>query len=681
MTFSENYKKILKEKWHAYIEQDSPMPDSDPKIRDFIYESWKRSKAHGVTPLEVKNKQLSQQDLTQLLSTNQKLIKIAHPYLQNIYSFIKGSNFVLALTDASGYVIDLLGDDTMIKTRTNESGLEIGCCRSEEYAGTNGIGTCLIVGKPIQIWSYEHYIRPHHDYICSAAPIRDANEKIIGCLDVVGPVSMPHNHTLAMVSASVDGIRKEFIMQESYEKLTFANNQMSSTIEVIDSGIIMFDNLGIILQYNKRACQILNLTEKHLKKSNLANIIDINNSTINPFQPLQNMQNQEVTLAVCTGEKIHVSLSLSIIKNAQEQKRGTVLVINELKKIHKMVNRISGFTATYTFDSIMGQSPAINAAKDIAKAAAQSSSNVLILGESGTGKELMAQAIHNASARASGPFIAINCGSLPKSLIESELFGYERGAFTGANKEGNPGKFELANGGTIFLDEIGDMPLELQASLLRVIQSREIVRIGGKQSKPIDVRIMAATNVNLLESVQKKEFRGDLYYRLNVLSIEIPPLRKRKSDITLLIDHFITSISHILKKEISHIEADAIQILQDYNWPGNVRELENTIERAVNMAIGNTITIADLPSAITNAIPGKDLHSTVLEMPAVHARPALPETGSEVFGNRSYNLIVSALSAEGGNVSKAAERLGISRRTLYRKIEKYEINVDNFRLI
>lgn len=652
------------------------MPEQDPEIRSFIYESWKRSKRYQVSPFDVKDKRLSGSDLARTLEHSQNLIQVAHSYIQHLYSFIKGTNFVLALTDADGYVLDLLGDDDRIQARTKQSGLTIGCCRSEQYAGTNGIGTCLVVGEPIQIWAREHYIEPHHDYVCSAAPIRNAAGKIIGCLDVVGPVDLPHNHTLAMVSASADGIEKELKMKQAYERISIINNQMSSTIQAIDSGIIMFNNLGMIFQYNKRACQILNLSPDQLDRENIANIIDLSNSTFNPFEITRNIQNREVSLLTCKKERISLSLSMSLIKNDADQPIGTVLVINELKKIHTLVNRLSGFTATYTFDSILGEAPPIRSVKDLAKAAAKSCSNVLILGESGTGKELIAQAIHNASQRAAGPFIAINCGSLPKGLIESELFGYERGAFTGANKEGHPGKFELANGGTIFLDEIGDMPLELQASLLRVLQSKEIVRIGGKQKKEIDVRIMAATNVDLLESVQKKNFRGDLFYRLNVLSIEVPPLRERKSDITLLANHFIASISRILGKDIEGIDEEARNVLSIYDWPGNIRELENVIERAVNLASGSTISKSELPQAILNAsgIPPE----TILQAQA----PALGSRLSEESpGNRSYNLLVEALAAERGNVSKTSERLGIPKRTLYRRIKKYNINIDEFRLL
>lgn len=675
MEFTREYNHLLKEKWDKYIVNGQPMPDADPEIRSFVYDSWKRSKMHGIPPFEVKDKRLSEEELKRKLNANKRLIQVAHSYIQHLYSFVKGTNFVLALTDAEGYVLDIIGDDNMIQARTKKSGLTIGCCRSEQYAGTNGIGTCLFVGRPIQIWASEHYIKPHHEYVCSAAPIRNPQQQIIGCLDVVGPIELPHNHTLAMVSASTDGIEKELKMLEAYNRLSMVNKQMASTLQAIDSGIIMFNTQGIISQYNQLACQILHLSFDSLKDKPLSSIIDLEDSSLNPLNITHDIQNREVSFTTYKNERIPLSLSSSIIKSEQGTQLGTVLVINEAKKIHKLVNRLSGFTATYTFDSILGKAPSIIEAKKIAEAAAKSNSNVLILGESGTGKELMAQSIHNASARAHGPFIAINCGSLPKGLIESELFGYEPGAFTGANKEGYPGKFELAQGGTIFLDEIGDMPLELQTSLLRVLQTKEIVRIGGKQKKKIDVRIMAATNVDLLQSVQKKEFRSDLYYRINVLSIEVPPLRDRKSDILLLTNHFISSISRMLEKRIDGITSDAEQLLYDYNWPGNIRELENVIERAVNLASGHIITKKDLPPAITY------LSNTPTESQDSLSEETMPKLTGDVAESQSYKRLISVLADEHGNVSKASERLGIPRRTLYRRIKKYNINIDEFRLL
>ena len=290
--------------------------------------------------------------------------------------------------------------------------------------------------------------------------------------------------------------------------------------------------------------------------------------------------------------------SVNVLKDLNGNKDGLVLTIQENKALHKLINKMTATQAEFTFDDIIGNSNVMVKAKKLGRIASRSNANVLLLGESGTSKELFAQSIHNNGDRSGNPFIAINCGSLPRNLIESELFGYEGGAFTGAKKEGRPGKFELANGGTIFLDEIGDMPLDIQVSLLRVLENREVTRIGGTKNIRIDVKVIAATNKNLEELIENKMFREDLYYRLNVLSINVPPLRERNEDIIYLADYFLLKHRKNLLKNISGFTEEVYQIFSTYSWPGNVRELENVIERAVNICEQNIITINELPFSL-----------------------------------------------------------------------------------
>ncbi|MGI6766358.1 MAG: sigma-54-dependent Fis family transcriptional regulator [Lentihominibacter sp.] len=680
--YSDQYGAEVKKKWQRFIDGGEPQPAEDTVVRPEIWDSWRRSKALNISHTEVKDFILSRDELSSIRRSNELLMDVSHSYIQNIYSFVRGTNFVLALTDAQGYVLDLVGDDVNIQQRTKKSGLRVGSNRHESYAGTNGIGLCLELARPIQVWGCEHYILPHHDYVCSAAPIKDSEGKIIGVLDVVGPFGIPHSHTLAMVSASADGIEKEIKMREAYNRVSLANNQLSATVQSISSGIIMFDNMGTITQFNDRACDILKLSSRYIMNTNIVNIFSRNYS-LDWTSFHEDIQNMEVSLATIDGYRIPVSLSVSIIKNAEGNKTGTVIVMDELKKLHMLVNKISGFKATYTFQSILGVSPAMESAKKIAELAAQSTSNVLILGESGTGKELFAQSIHNASDRCNGPFIAINCGSIPNSLIESELFGYEPGAFTGANTKGNPGKFELANGGTLFLDEIGDMPLSLQATLLRVLQTREIVRIGGKNSKSIDVRIIAATNVDLMESVAKKEFREDLYYRLHVLPIEIPPLRDRMEDLESMIDFFLSSQNKNLNKNVKGISPEALQILREYHWPGNVRELENAIERAINLCNTDILQPDDFSSIIVSDNSHSAIRQPAEVPPPYHTNQRTRDTGRAMpaynEGVSFLDQLTAALLAERGNVTKVSKVLDIPKRTLYRKINKYDIDLEKYR--
>lgn len=323
---------------------------------------------------------------------------------------------------------------------------------------------------------------------------------------------------------------------------------------------------------------------------------------------------------------------------------------DEFKKANK---------ASYALDSIIGESPAMKQLKDLVKRVGNTNSNVLILGDSGTGKELFAHAIHNNSKRVDAPFIKVNCSAIPFELLESELFGYEEGSFTGARKGGKIGKFKAADGGTIFLDEIGELPMSMQAKLLRVLQDREIEKIGSNIAEKVDVRVIAATNKNLENMVNEGHFRLDLFYRLNVVNIRVPSLKERREDIPILAKHLMDKISEKEGIRVDGISFKALDFLKNYDWPGNVRELENTLERAINFMDDETRILAKhLPPKITG-ISGYDSMRTLKE--------TLEEMEKEVIQNR---LILAK-----GNKSEAAETLGISRTSLYEKLAKHNIEV------
>ena len=367
------------------------------------------------------------------------------------------------------------------------------------------------------------------------------------------------------------------------------------------------------------------------------------------------------------NKEINCNISISKFKDDMGGRSFVIIINKEDSKVNFPSNNYRNSrnnSKFYSFKDIIGDSEAIKESIELAKIASQGSSNVLIMGESGTGKELFAQSIHNNSSRRNKPFIDVNCGALPISLGESELFGYEGGSYTGAKKEGQPGKFELANGGTLFLDEIGELPLSLQASLLRVIQERKVTRIGGTTSKDIDIMIIAATNRNLFEAVQNNTFRGDLFYRLNVFNINIPPLRARKEDISKTISNFIEKYNEVFNTNIEGIAESALNILFNYNWPGNVREMENIIERAVQIAKNKNIESRDLPVYIQLSVDPKVADKTA---------------NISIIEAKERETIINILKKTKGNAKVAAEILGISRATMYRKLSKLDININNFR--
>lgn len=662
--------------WQRFVLNREPMPDHVDGVRPDILDSWRRALENGISPFEAKPANLTSEEIECILQKNRSLISVAHPYIENMYSYIKGTNHAIVLTEKSGYVIDLLSDDTWINKLRQKTGLYIGARRSEAYCGTNSIGICLRKNEPVHVVGTEHFIQPHHVFTCRAAPISDSEGKLIGCLALIGPVKIKSAHAMGMICAAADGISKELAMKNTLENIHYVNRQLRTTLESLSYGVVMIDADGVITQYNSKTLKILQLQHKDILGALLSDIIKVNPTDLPIEQLSQDIYDQEVRVTNPQGMVIYTSLSAKMLLNDTGEKIGTILMISKQDNVRKLVTRMSGFSAKYTFASIIGNSSEMQHAKRLGMIAANSTSNLLIQGESGTGKELFAQAVHNASKRATEPFIAINCASIPKSLIESELFGYERGAFTGANREGSPGKFELADGGTIFLDEIGDMSIELQASLLRVLQNKEIVRIGGKQPKKIDVRVISATNKNLLQSVTENHFRGDLYYRLNVLSISLSPLRERRGDIAPLISHFTDTYSSSRDHPII-LEEDAKEMLEAYSWPGNVRELENVIERMVNLAQSDVITKQDLPSEITRFQPLNTLKATPGSVPAENNTNASPNHYVSV--SQEYNRIVESLQKEHGDVSSVSHALGIPKRTLYRKFKKYNIELEQYR--
>ncbi len=319
-------------------------------------------------------------------------------------------------------------------------------------------------------------------------------------------------------------------------------------------------------------------------------------------------------------------------------------------------------TERYRFGNIIGKSKPMQELFKVLERVARSSATVLIVGRTGTGKELVARAIHYNSPRAKGPFVDINCGALPEELLESELFGYVRGAFTGAT-ESRPGLFEVAHGGTLFLDEVEALKPELQVKLLRVLQERVIRRVGGRENIPVDVRIIAATNQDLEAAVRRGEFREDLYYRLNVVTLYLPELRERREDIPLLVEHFLQQYARENNQPVRRFSTEAMRLLMSYSWPGNVRELQNAVEYALTMSTEPVLTIRDLPPHISGIAPTE--------------RWAPPERGLRTLQEVEKRHILRILEETGGNHTRAAEILGIDRRTLYRKLEKYKIPLDS----
>lgn len=461
-------------------------------------------------------------------------------------------------------------------------------------------------------------------------------------------------------------------LQTTMEELTNVKQYKDLLETVVDNDydcIVVVDADGIITMFNKAYEKFIGVPREKAIGRHVTDVIENTRMHIvaktgkAEMADIQKICGQEMIcnrIPIKKDGKIWGALGKVMFKDFKEF---TALIEKfnrlqtELEYYKDVVQKIQG--AHYTFDNIIGNSHQIVEIKFMAQRLAQSNSTVLITGESGTGKELFAHAIHYESPRKYGPFIKVNCSAIPESLLESELFGYDEGAFTGAKKGGKLGKFELANGGTIFLDEIGDMPFNMQVKLLRVLQEKEIERVGGTKTIPIDVRVIAATNQPLEELVKEDKFRMDLYYRLNVVELKIPPLRYRKDDIPDLIKYLINKLSIRMGCSVPSIEQKALDIMMAYHWPGNIRELENVLERCLNFVENGIIRSSNLPYHIKNSELNNDGRILLL-------KEALEETEKLAISN--------ALDICKGNKIKAAKMLGISRAGIYQKIEKYGLD-------
>ncbi|OHB25807.1 MAG: sigma-54-dependent Fis family transcriptional regulator [Desulfuromonadaceae bacterium GWB2_53_15] len=644
----------IQKAWNGYIENG--VLDVQ-QLRPEVANSWKRCRNLNVNPFQEVDGYINQLELRERLYNKQHLLKVARPFMDSLYNFVKGSGFQVVLTDEHGFLLEVLGDNEIV-SRTQNVHLCPGGNWSEAVKGTNAIGTAIIEKKPVQIYAWEHYCQPHHFLTCSAAPIFDQDGELIGVLDISGDYRVANAHTLGMVVAAVNAIENQFRLLKATDKLYMAYRYSNALLENMSDGLISINNNGIVTEINAKGGEIFGVNPALVKGRHVDQIFNARASILQVLSDGAGYEDREIIIEKM-GKKIYSSASL--LRDDAGGVIGAVAVFREMNNRQLVKRPTILHSHCYTFDDIIGESMAMVAHKTWARLAAASSSTVLINGESGTGKELFAQAIHNASPRKDRQFIAINCAALPENLIESELFGYEEGTFTGAKRGGQAGKFEIADGGTIFLDEIGDMSLSVQAKLLRVIQEKKVARIGSASERPVDIRIIAATHKDLAAEVQQGNFRQDLYYRLNVLEIRVPSLRERTEDLPLLTEHLTRKIAAKLGRTEIRIQDGFLREIQLHSWPGNIRELENAIERAIIRAREGGLLTAEL----------LDFHSQEPSQaaPIQEAKP----TRIKSLREAEKDNISEALAFYEGNILKAAAKLGIGRNTLYRKMKEYDI--------
>jgi transcriptional regulator of acetoin/glycerol metabolism len=652
--------------WERFISTGEIEPGT---ISPMVEASWRRCQEAGVDPFAGRaNGVMAPAAYAALAKRKQTLIQVAKPFMENLFRLVSGTSFVVLLFDEQGYLLETVGSPDRIR-QSRDLNLNKGALWSEAEVGTNGAGTALVLGRPFQVSGQEHFCRKHHRWTCSGAPIMDPAGNTIGVLDMSGPVNETHLHTLGLVMAAVEAIQHEFVLARKNQELTLLNNRLSSIILTVTDGVIVLDTQGRLCQINPVAERMLAVTSRQALGQSVGQVLQEGAALRALLDHGREFLDVELDLKSSRGN-VHCLASGKPILDEEGASQGAVLFVNPLNKIKGLVNRFSGAQAAFRFEDILGDGPALVRAIQLGRQASGNDSNILLTGESGTGKEMFAQSIHNHSDRRNGPFVAVNCGAIPRDLIASELFGFQEGAFTGAARGGRPGKFELASSGTLFLDEIGDMPLEQQIALLRVLQDQSITRIGGDRPFKVDVRIICATHRDLREEIRKGLFRQDLYYRLYVTTIPLPSLREHPEDIPVLFASFTHKFTARKGMPDLLVAPGVIPALQAYPWPGNIREFQNVVERMIHSAQGDTLDLNQIPEEILNvagAFP--DRPAAGLPEPA----PAAGRKLRELLQEEERSEILACLRTCKGNMSKAAQELGMARNTLYRKMQKLEI--------
>ncbi|WP_434510453.1 sigma-54 interaction domain-containing protein [Desulfitobacterium sp. AusDCA] len=676
---NQNYDLISKKRWEGILDcKKRFLNNEDPcaceNLHADVLESWYRSREFGINPyIKLTKPQLNHDEFEEILEENSKLIQVIKPLINTFKSMaILTCGYILYLCNRDG--VFLLQEGEMMRMTTE------GLVWNESTIGTCVHSLCVRLKRPVQLMGPEHYCVALNDLIASAAPIMNENGDVIATLILSQPLmDKPwldsfqnlNSHTLGLITSlavAAEGqlklIKSNKSLKESYQNLKIAHESLSlshATIKAIsnflDEGIIAIDRAGTIIHTNHEGARILKI-EIGDQNRNISEFLCSHSRLMSAIEEGRSMSIEE-PFCIENEEHSYLLHIQPIFSPSTEQIDVAVLRLTHVEKINAIVVSRSGAVANYNFEDLMGKSKELKRSIELAQRFANLSDNILLIGESGTGKELFAQAIHNAY-RPQGPFIAVNCAAMPRELIESELFGYEGGSFTGAERSGRPGKIELANGGTLFLDEIGDMPLEIQAVLLRTLEDKQVMRVGGRRYKKVDFRLISATNKDLYSMVKEKQYREDLYFRLSVLTINIPPLRNRGNDIEILSKHFIEKYCMKQGWKIPKLTPETQKIINEYKWPGNVRQLQNAMTYAVNTAQKGQINPDNLPNyIITDTTPICNEQTVNDEMLRLD--------------NLEKIAIETALLRSDNNMDRAVEILGISRSTLYRKLKDYQI--------
>ena len=615
-------------------------------IDDVIERSWRRSVGFGLDVASSPNLEpVSALELRELRERNRLLVEVAQPEIENLFQQIANTRSIVILTDAEATILASMSVDASLKRWGGRPGM----CWSEQRAGTNAMGTAIAERRSVSVFGREHYLERIQPFSCVAVPLLDPFGNALGILDISGGSAVRQDHIRSLVAMSGQMIENRLISAQLSGHTIVRFHSRPEFLGTLWEAIAAFDDNGTLVAANRAALPLLGIDRQQFPLLHFSTLFDfafehlVDHLSVPGRSPL--------LLHLRCGVRVYVGF-------ARAASRGNLAdgpaVTTAARPGSISARRNDRCLADVTF----GDS-ALHDLLQRARLAFAAGLAIVLEGETGSGKEVLAKALHQESSRKDGPFVAINCASIPENLIESELFGYGAGAFTGARRGGASGRVQLAHSGTLFLDEIGDMPLSQQARLLRVLQEREVIPLGGGRPVPVDIAVICATHVNLKEEVERGRFRGDLYYRLNGLRVELPPLRRR-GNLREIVMQIVADKSS--DRPTVTVSDDVIDVFMNHPWPGNMRQLCNVVSTALAL-LGDDREIELRHLA-------DDFLREMLEHPAgeQHDDAALP---IGTLNSMEARAVQSALERHRGNISAAASALGISRATLYRKIKQY----------
>jgi transcriptional regulator of acetoin/glycerol metabolism len=613
-----------------------------------LLNAHRRSHSYGVAPSCAPEAELpSPAAMQDLLGHNQLLTLQARPVMETLCKQIAGSASMVLLSNPQGTILHALSDADFL-ARANQIALRPGITWSEQARGTNAIGTALAEDHALLVHASEHYLQANHVLTCACAPIHDAQGKIIGALDVSSDHRQPHTHTLALVRMSALMVENHLFLHSHEHSVCLHFHVSQEYVGTLCEGLAAFAPDGRFLAANRNGQQLLGLSQPKLTGHSLSSLFGLDMAEL--LDHLRRHGSDLLALQLHRGTRVLVRAQFDLPRCWPATSRPRPPTRPLLQSAPATPDK--GFAPLLRNQ----ESKLLQAVSRARKVLPHPDISLLIQGETGSGKEFFAQALHAESPCSAGPFIALNCAAIPETLIESELFGYEEGAFTSARRKGHTGKIVQAQGGTLFLDEIGDMPLPMQGRLLRVLQEHRVTPLGGSRDIPVDLRVISATHRYLPELIARGQFREDLYYRLNGLTLRLPALRER-SDLALLIPQLLTERCLELGLPVIALEPKLRELLLSHPWPGNFRQLNNVLRSALLMSDGAArLELEHLPEDFWPAP----------SVPHGAAQPAAPAQQPASLQQNSSDLIHATLQRCDGNVSAAARALGISRNTVYR---------------